>query len=106
MPVEVLTVKEIKETLDRNPFGYIDIDSEGTKVLVTFLSTKPAASKVDEIQQFVITPEKLVVHNRKIYLYCPHGYGNSKLSNTFIERVVATTRNWKTVTKLYELSAS
>jgi uncharacterized protein (DUF1697 family) len=38
-----------------------------------------------------------------IYLYCPGGYGNSKVHNVYFERklgVRATTRNWATVTAL------
>ena len=42
------------------------------------------------------------------YLFCPDGYGRSKLSNAYLERelrLAATTRNWKTVTALAELAA-
>jgi uncharacterized protein (DUF1697 family) len=38
-----------------------------------------------------------------VYLYCPGGYGNSKVHNGYFERklgVRATTRNWATVTAL------
>ena len=45
---------------------------------------------------------------RVIYLHLPHGYGRSKLSNSWFERVLktpATTRNWRTVLTLTELSA-
>ncbi|NRB64474.1 MAG: DUF1697 domain-containing protein [Saprospiraceae bacterium] len=37
---------------------------------------------------------------RCIYLYCPNGYGRTKLTNGFWEKktgLKATTRNWKTV---------
>ncbi len=39
-------------------------------------------------------------------LYCPHGYGRTKLNNGFFERalgVSATTRNWRTVLALKDL---
>jgi uncharacterized protein (DUF1697 family) len=45
---------------------------------------------------------------RVIYLHLPHGYGRSKLSNPWFERALgtpATTRNWRTVQALTELSA-
>jgi uncharacterized protein (DUF1697 family) len=44
---------------------------------------------------------------REIYLSCPNGYGNTKLSNAAIEKklsVVATTRNWKTVNTLLAMA--
>jgi uncharacterized protein (DUF1697 family) len=40
------------------------------------------------------------------YLYCPNGYGRTKLNNTFFEKklgVGATTRNWRTVTTLAQM---
>jgi len=43
-----------------------------------------------------------------IYLDLPHGYGRTKLNNAYFERVLktpATTRNWRTVHALAEMSA-
>ncbi len=45
--------------------------------------------------------------HRSLYLYCPQGYGRTKLSNTFLEKklnVKATTRNWKTVRHLLAMA--
>jgi len=42
-----------------------------------------------------------------VYLYCPHGYGRTKLNNSYFERalkVPATTRNWRTVLALIALA--
>ena len=80
---------------------------DGTKVLVTFLSSTPSEAKVADVLKYVVAPEILVVRGKYVYLYCPNGYGKSKLSNTFLEHklgIEATTRNWKSVHKLYELS--
>jgi uncharacterized protein (DUF1697 family) len=85
----------------------VDLVEDGTKVLVTFLSSKPSEVRVVDIQKYVVAPEKLVVRGKEVYLYCPNGYGKSKLSNTFLEHklgVEATTRNWKSIHKLHELS--
>ena len=105
--VEIRTNREIEDIIKNNPFGSINLVEDGTKILVTFLSTKPAEVKVSDIQKCVVAPEKLLVRGKEVYLYCPNGYGKSKLSNTFFEHklgVEATTRNWKSVHKLYELS--
>lgn len=43
-----------------------------------------------------------------IYLYLPNGYGRTKLNNAYFERALgtpATTRNWRTVLALVDLSA-
>ena len=45
---------------------------------------------------------------RELYLHCPINYGETKLSNGAIEKVLgvgATTRNWKTVTTLHQMAA-
>ena len=107
VPVVIRTNAEIGGLLKNSPFGAIDLAEEGTKVLVTFLGNTPDKDDVSNVRDYVVLPEKLVVKGREVYVYCPNGYGKSKLSNTFLEnklRVEATTRNWKTVHKLYELS--
>jgi len=46
---------------------------------------------------------------QEVYLHCPNGYGRSKLTNAYFEKqlgVAATTRNWKTVTKLAVLAGA
>ncbi len=43
-----------------------------------------------------------------VYLSLPHGYGRSKLTNAYFERTLgatATTRNWRTIRALTELSS-
>ena len=47
------------------------------------------------------------VSGKEIYVYCFNGYGNTKLENSFFEKklkVAASTRNWRTVNKLIEMS--
>ena len=107
VPVAIRTNHEIGNIIRLCPFGTVDLVEEGTKVLVTFLSSEPSEAKISAIQNYVVAPEDLVVRGREVYLYCPNGYGRSKLTTTFLERkleVKATTRNWKSVHKLYELS--
>lgn len=107
VPVEIRTNHELEDIIKNCPFGSVNLEKDGTKVLVTFLSSAPSKAKITEIQQYVVLPEELVVRKNEVYLYCPNGYGRSKLSNTFLEKklgVAATTRNWKSVHKLYELS--
>ncbi len=107
VPVEIRTAREIEDILHNSPFGHIDIDKEGTTFLVTFLSSIPSATLVLGIQALLQASEKLAVRGQEVYLHCPNGYGKSKLTNNFLEqklKVKATTLNWKTVSKLYELT--
>nr|MCU0365027.1 hypothetical protein [Ignavibacteriaceae bacterium] len=55
------------------------------------------------------SPEEYIIDGRYIYLFVPNGYGKAKLNNNFFESKLnasATTRNWKTVNKMFELSTS
>ena len=107
VPVEIRTNHEISKIIKNCPFDSVDLVENGTKILVTFLSSNPSKTNVTNILKYVVAPEKLVVIGKEVYLYCPNGYGKSKLSNTFLEHKLgtkATTRNWKSVHKLYELS--
>jgi uncharacterized protein (DUF1697 family) len=51
--------------------------------------------------------EQFFISGREIYLYCPEGYGNTKFSNSAVEKklsVPATTRNWRSVNALFEMA--
>jgi uncharacterized protein (DUF1697 family) len=102
--VMIRTVDEFDTIISSNPFlkqKNPDIKS----LYVVFLATAPLHipdTTKDGADEFVIA-------DRNIYLFCPNGYGKTKFSNPFIERklgVNATTRNWKTVTKLFDLATT
>lgn len=106
VPIELRTLEELTQVVRDCPFPALDLQKDGTQVLVTFLADRPAATSVNNLKACVIAPEKLVVSGSEVYLYCPNGYGKSKLSNTFLETklgVAATTRNWKSVNALWTL---
>lgn len=107
VPVEIRTGNQMLNIINVCPFQNIDLEKEGSKVLVSFLSSKPSPAKIDDIKKYAVDPEELVVKGTEVYIYCPNGYGTSKLTTNLIEKkldVVATTRNWKTVLKLDALS--
>lgn len=107
VPVLLRSRDELKKIIDKCPFKHIDYKQDGNKVLITIANTKPAKANIEVIQKFVKPPEELKVINREIYLYCPTGYGKSKLTNNFLEKklsITASSRNIKTLLKLYELS--
>lgn len=108
VPVDIRTSNEFEKVLANLPFGAVDLEADGTKMLITFLSQQPDKSAVNRLMEYVKAPEKLVLGDKCIYLHCPNGYGKTKLSNVFIEKkldVLATTRNLKSVNKLCELAS-
>jgi uncharacterized protein (DUF1697 family) len=109
VPVLVLGAAELGKVVDENPFlkqrgQEIDV----TKLHVTFLAGPPAAAGLKRMEGVSSGRDAFRCHGTSIYLHCPDGYGNTKLSNNAFERALgaaATTRNWKTVTTLAALAA-
>ncbi len=107
VPVDIRTNQELKQVVKNCPYEEAKEEENGTKVLVTFLQSTPSNQNQELLLEYVKSPEKLTIQGSEVYLYCPNGYGKSKLTNTFIENkleISATTRNWNSVKKLYELS--
>ncbi|MCX6249092.1 MAG: DUF1697 domain-containing protein [Bacteroidetes bacterium] len=107
VPVIIRNAGEINAILSSNPFlAEKGIDPE--RLHVTFLGKDPQPSELSAILKFDYPPDRFAIIGKEVYLYCPGGYGNTKLSNSFFEnklKVTATTRNWKTVGKLAELAS-
>ena len=105
VPVLVLTGQKLKQVVDDNPFAN-DKPKDISFLHVTFLSERPADNKTESIQDSKTEFEEIAFGDNAIYLYCPNGYGRTKLNNNFLEnklKVQATTRNWKTTLKLLEM---
>ena len=106
VPVVIRTVHELKQVLADNPF-LKEKDNDVAKLHVTFLSTEPQKVNIDAASNFNYEPDKFNIAGREVYVYCPGGYGNTKLTNNFFEnklKVTATTRNWRTINELYKLA--
>jgi len=106
--VMVKQKKELVEVLENNPLIKSG-NEDHSKLHVTFLSDTPLEENLKKIKGADYGSGEFFVSGNTVYLYCPDGYGRTKLSNNFFEnklKVTATTRNWKTVTKLVELSDS
>lgn len=99
------TKDELAQVIASNPFSRQGIDP--AKLHVTFLADAPDSALVRRVDVHTAEPDEFRVLGREIYLHCPQGYGRTKLNNAFWERrlgVAATTRNWNTVTRLFQLA--
>lgn len=97
------TAAEMAEVAARKPFG----SDDDAHLYVTFLAEKPETSRVKGLDAAPFAPDEFEIRGTEAYLHFPNGYGRSKLSNEWFERklgVAATSRNWRTVTALAELS--
>jgi uncharacterized protein (DUF1697 family) len=108
VPVIVLTSDTLRQITAENPFPG-QPGKDDSYFHVTFLSEKPTQADIEAIQAKKQGEEELAFTGRAVYLYCPLGYGKSKLTNNLIEaklKVGATTRNWRTTLKLLEMAES
>jgi len=108
VPVMVRTQSQMAQTIKKNPF----LKEKGvdlSKLHVTFLDQDPDKTQVKQLEAIDAGDDRCKVIGSDVYLYCPGGYGKTKLSNTYIEKQLAraaTTRNWKTVNVLHEMAGS
>lgn len=102
IPVLVLTVDNLKQVISANPF-ITQSNLNPAFFHISFLSSKPENDKQKALEEKISPGEEIVITDEAVYLYCPNGYGKTKLHNKFLEtklQVVATTRNWKTANEL------
>jgi uncharacterized protein (DUF1697 family) len=106
VPVIVLKTVELEEIIEKNPYLH-DETKDISHLHVTFLSSVPEQIDFDIIYQNRSAGEEFSVNGTVVYLYCPNGYGKTRLTNAFFEnklKVSATTRNWKTATELLNIA--
>ncbi|HEU5140781.1 MAG TPA: DUF1697 domain-containing protein [Bacillales bacterium] len=101
IPVAIRTLNEWEEVIRQNPFP----DKEPQ---VSFLSGKPSDDALDKVKSYQDrSDDEIQILGREVYLVCKGSYHKTLYSNAFLERnlqVSSTTRNWKTVNKLLDLS--
>jgi uncharacterized protein (DUF1697 family) len=114
VPVLVRTIDEMIKTQRINPFlGNRAINVEKTQgrasLHVTFLAELPKQEYLESIKKYDYPPDQFVIVGKDVFIYCPNGYGKTKLNNEFFEsklKVSASTRNWRTVNTLVEIANS
>ena len=108
VPVVVRSSAEMAKVVAENPF----LKQKGidpTKLHVTFLERAAARPDTAKLDKLAGTRDAYRLAKREVYLHCPINYGQSKLVNTTLEKVLggsATTRNWNTVTTLAAMASA
>jgi uncharacterized protein (DUF1697 family) len=78
-------------------------DAPREQLHVVFLAEPADPARLDPLRSL---PDRFEVGGREIYLHCPNGIGQSKLTTAYFDRQLTTTstiRNWNTVCALGEL---
>jgi uncharacterized protein (DUF1697 family) len=105
VPVLVMSAKELDAVVNSNPL-WPGSGGEPKLFHGTFLFQPVSQSSFQALKLPASTDERAVLVGQVVLLHCPHGYGKTKLSNSYFERVLgvlATTRNWRTILALQQL---
>jgi len=104
VPIIIRTTKELRQIFDSNLFIK---DNDITQLCVTFLKKKPSYEDTIKTNLYKFDDGEFNIVNKEIFICFKGKYHKSKLTNNFFEKklqVSATTRNWRTISKLVELS--
>ncbi|MBK0368713.1 DUF1697 domain-containing protein [Flavobacterium agrisoli] len=103
--VVVVSKEDLKSTLNENPF-LIDKEVDVKKLYVAFLSQNLKKEAINDLKMSQFKPDEAILQGNKIFIKYAMGAGKTRLDQKYIEKklnVVATIRNWNTVSRLLEL---
>ena len=106
VPTVILPVENLKKAYADNPFPAPASDK--ISLHLTILQSTPKPALVKSIADFDAGADRFIIKDQFVYLHCEGKYHKSKLTNNFFEKkleVPATTRNWRTLGKLLEMSS-
>jgi uncharacterized protein (DUF1697 family) len=104
--VAVRSSRAMTQALGSNPLlGRAKVDPKFLHA--TFLVRPEGRPSLAGVDLPLAKGEEAVLVGDIVYVYCPLGYGNTKINNNFLERKLsarATTRNWQTVSALERMA--
>jgi uncharacterized protein (DUF1697 family) len=106
IPVMIRTLPEMEDLLSSNPF-LKEEKFDPAKMAVIFLHEIPLDINIQNIINVDYPPDKFKIIGKEIFIFCPNGFGRTKLYTTFFEKkinVKGTARNWKTITTVFDLA--
>lgn len=95
----IRTPDEIRKIISDNPFPE-NKNYDQSKAAVIFLQEGLDDKGPEKLKGIDYPPDKFEVIGREIYIYCPNGFGRTKLYTNFFEgklKVKGTARNWNTI---------
>jgi uncharacterized protein (DUF1697 family) len=107
IPVLIRTEGDLKDVISCNPFS-VEVNFNPEKLAVVFLYELPREEQIEKVRNIDYPPDKFKIKGKEIFIYCPNGFGKTKLYTNFFEnkmKVIGTARNWKTINTLYDLAS-
>jgi uncharacterized protein (DUF1697 family) len=101
------TAADLRKVVDANP--YAKDEQDPTKLQVLFLDRRPPAGAKRALDPDRSPPDRFELRGRELYLHRPAGSARSKLTIAYFERCLGakgTVRNWRTATRLADMTAA
>lgn len=105
VPVVMVTKSELEMCFINNLY-LKEKDCDTKKLYVAFISKELSPLAINDLKISNFKPDEAAIDSSRIYVKYAVGAGKTKLDQKYIEKklnVVATMRNWNTVTKLLEM---
>ena len=105
VPVVVISKEDLEACLKNNPY-LKEKDCDTKKLYVAFISKELANGALNDLKISQFKPDEAAIDASRIYIKYAVGAGKTRLDQKYIEKklnVVATIRNWNTVTTLLEM---
>ena len=105
VPVIMISKSNLELCFKNNPF-LKEKDCDIKKLYVAYISKELTAEAINDLKISNIKPDEAAIDSNRIYIKYAIGAGKTNLEQKYIEKklnVVATIRNWNTVTKLLEM---
>jgi len=99
----VLSREELQAAVESHPLSHM---GDAKNLYVTLLSHEAAKEELETLMETMNDIDRHEVRHRVVYSYYGEGYGKSRRSNNFIEKILkvsATTRNWTTMKAVMDL---
>ena len=67
----------------------------------------PSETQIQKVINIDYPPDKFKIIGSEIFIYCPNGFGKTRLYTNFFEkkmRIKGTGRNWKTITTILNIA--
>lgn len=106
VPAMIRNMDELKNLFKTNPY-LAEPDFDPSKMAVIFLHEAVTDAQIEKMRNVNYPPDKYQLADGEIFIYCPNGFGRTKLYTNFFEdkmKVTGTARNWKTITAILGLA--
>ena len=102
--VMTFNAADFKTIVQSQPFNINETDIKQYHVMMT--NDEMPANAATQLEKYIKTEEEIIPIGQCLYLRYPNGFGRSKLTINVVEKRLttnATARNWRTMTKLFEM---